>query len=86
MKEFIVGNLYIELWEDWSELFAKDQSWRPFTLIHFYLEDEIIMGNFEVLISLLGFNVRFCYLYNPEAEARQKIIRQIQEFDVEDLP
>jgi len=69
----------IQWLQDWSEWFQKGYNWRNFHLIVMEYEDEVALGNREIVMYLLGFGFRIYWHYADTA-----LHRRIKK-DMEDL-
>lgn len=60
---------YIQLWEDYSNIIKyKEVNWSSFTFINLSFEREYFSDSLEVVVSLLGLNVRLEWnLWNTES-------------------
>lgn len=64
-KEFLIGKVQVEFYEEWSHFFEKC-NWYTFTPFCLTFENEAYLGAFEVTLTLMGFTVRVTYQYNEE--------------------
>lgn len=54
--------------QDWTEWFQSGMNWRNFHLIVLEYEDEICMGQREIVGYLLGLGFRLQWCYNEKAK------------------
>ena len=62
---FNIGNLSIDLVNEWGQFFGK-YNWHEFHLLMWRFEKEFIHGMFEMELYLLGFGVRFYWTWNKQ--------------------
>lgn len=58
----ITPMVFIELWQQWSQLFEKN-NWYDFQIINLELEKDLMLDGFEVKAALLGFCFRLRWNY-----------------------
>lgn len=74
------GTVSVQFSQDWSEWFHGHYNWLGFCVIHLAYEDEVMVGNREITACLLGFHARVSWVYNDQAEMRQRIERRLNDF------
>lgn len=58
----ITNDLFIEIINDWSQLFRK-HNWYTAHLIHVYFENDVMTGGYEFEFIVLGLGIRVRYNY-----------------------
>ena len=75
-KSFQIGWLYLDLSEDWLDLF-DECNWYDFNFIKLAVENHVTFGNFEIDLALIGFNARMTVHY-ADTEAAEEIKRKVE--------
>lgn len=70
--------------EDWSQFF-KSCNWYNFRFAHIEIEDDHMMGDFEIIFVILGLGFTLIYNYNPNTETRYTIKRRVEEITAREV-
>ena len=75
-----IGNFIINVWQDWTDFFGKC-NWYDFTLVNVSGEIAPYSGTIELVLGLVGFNLRVAYIYNVKSPVTTEIDRIIDEME-----
>lgn len=65
---------------EWRELFPRgDWNWRTFHVVQVEIEDDRMMGNWELTVVLLGLGFRLVWV-GEDTEARKRIRDDLDRF------
>lgn len=63
---------------DWPQLWGK-WNWQTFRFIHASVEIDSLLGQFELDAALLGFGLRWVWVFDPESEMRIDLAAMIDD-------
>lgn len=59
--------------QEWTDWFRSGLNWRNFHLIEISYEDEVYMGQRELVVFLLGLGVTFKWCYETKSKGLQMV-------------
>ena len=66
--KFFENGTIVEFINEWEQFFTKDKfNWIEFHPLLLRVEKNVMFGEFEFELYLLGFGVRVAWIYNPKA-------------------
>lgn len=82
VRPIVERGVFVGFTQEWTEWFSGRQHWCNFHLIELSYEDEICMGQREIVFFVLGFGLTVQWCYNAEADGLRLVEERMNEIRV----